>query len=233
MGGECVGAPTPPPVFFFSRLSERGFCRRVRSTSEPFAYMTLAAPSVYLAGPDVFYPHALAHLDRKAQVCRTHGLVPLVPVDNELEEASAGTPEALALGIYRGNLAQMAQADAIIANLTPFRGPHMDPGTAFEVGYFAALGKPVVCYTEHDQPLIDRVDAWSGEGQMSLSSQGEVRDVEGHLVENFGLRENLMIEGAALHQPQASARLGRQASFECFAQFETAVATLAAYFRAL
>lgn len=195
--------------------------------------MTLTAPSVYLAGPDVFYPQALEHLGRKAAVCESFGLIPLVPVDNELEEAHADTPEGLALGIYRGNLVQMAQADAIIANLTPFRGPHMDPGTAFEVGYFAALGKPVVCYTEHDQELIDRVDAWAGEGQMSLSSHGEVRDPQGHLVENFGLRENLMIEGAALHQPQAEERLGAKPSFECFSSFETAVAALARFYQGL
>lgn len=195
--------------------------------------MTLSAPSVYLAGPDVFYPQALEHLKRKASVCRSLGLAPLVPVDNELEDGHDGTPESLALGIYRGNLAQMAQADAIIANLTPFRGPHMDPGTAFEVGYFAALGKPVVCYTEHEQDLIDRVDAWAGEGQMSLSSHGEVRDPQGHLVENFGLRENLMIEGAALHQPLAAQRLGAKPSFECFSSFETAVAALARFYRDL
>jgi len=195
--------------------------------------MTSVSPSVYLAGPDVFYPQAVEHLQRKAAVCQSFGLTPLVPVDNELEEASAGTPEDLALGIYRGNLAQMGQADAIIANLTPFRGPHMDPGTAFEVGYFAAVGKPVVCYTEHDQELIDRVDAWAGEGQMSLSIQGEVRDPQGHLVENFGLRENLMIEGAALHQPLAAHRLGTPPSFECFSSFETAVAALARYYQSL
>ena len=32
----------------------------------------------------------------------------------------------------------MKEADAIIANLTPFRGPSADTGTVYELGYMAA-----------------------------------------------------------------------------------------------
>ena len=35
----------------------------------------------------------------------------------------------------------MDAADAIIANLTPFRGPGADAGTVYELGYMAGRGK--------------------------------------------------------------------------------------------
>ena len=34
----------------------------------------------------------------------------------------------------------------MLANLEPFRGSEPDSGTAFEVGYALALGKPVYAY---------------------------------------------------------------------------------------
>ena len=41
----------------------------------------------------------------------------------------------------------MDSADAIIANLTPFRGIAADTGTCFELGYMCAQGKPAFAYT--------------------------------------------------------------------------------------
>ena len=108
-------------------------------------------------------------------------------------------------GYAAGNLAMMDRADAIIANITPFRGPHMDPGTAFELGYMVAQGKPVMVYTQAVDSLVDRVSEWSGG---LVRDAGVLRDRNGHQVENFGLFENLMIEPAATrddHQIQTVA----------------------------
>ena len=41
----------------------------------------------------------------------------------------------------------MRTCDLLIANLTPFRGVSTDAGTAFEVGFMRALGRPVLGYT--------------------------------------------------------------------------------------
>ena len=42
------------------------------------------------------------------------------------------------------NLEAIRAADFVMANLNDFRGPgEPDSGTAFEVGFAAALGKPV------------------------------------------------------------------------------------------
>ena len=182
--------------------------------------------SVYLAGPDVFAPDVTARLAHRVAVCERLGLRALVPVDNDALPVLEGPDQALA--IYRGNLAKMEQATAILANITPFRGPHMDPGTAFEIGFFVARGKPVVCYSESPQPLADRVLAWSGAPRPAGAPA--LRDKEGALIEDFNLRENLMIE-ASMRDQHASAQLGHgvpaQAALICFSSFEDAARALA------
>lgn len=148
---------------------------------------------VYLSGPEVFLEDANDVLARKMAICRELGWEGLSPLDNEIP-AQVEDPRQAALAIYAGNLAMMDRADAIIANITPFRGPHMDPGTAFELGYMVAQGKPVMVYTQAIDSLVDRVADWSG----GLTREaGVLRDHNGHAVENFGLFENLMIEPAA------------------------------------
>ena len=49
------------------------------------------------------------------------------------------------------------RADLVMANLNPFRGAEPDSGTAFEVGYAIACGKPVWAYTEQADSLIVQV----------------------------------------------------------------------------
>src|SRR6202035_2747942 len=93
---------------------------------------------VYLAGPDVFLPDAVEIGRRKVELCTRHGLTGLYPLDNAIDLAATDA----SLQIFRGNEAMMQSADAIIANLTPFRGPGADAGTVYELGYMAGHGKP-------------------------------------------------------------------------------------------
>ena len=148
---------------------------------------------IYLSGPEVFLKDAKQVLARKQDVCRELGWIGLSPLDSELP-VDVKNPRDAALAIYAGNIAMMEEADAIIANITPFRGPHMDPGTAFEIGFMVAKGKPVMVYTQADRSLIERVSGWSGG---LCDENGVLRDLNGHQVENFELFENLMIEPAA------------------------------------
>ena len=180
---------------------------------------SLSRPKVYLAGPDVFYPDAVDRLQRHLELCAQLGLDALVPVDND---NITGTPREQALGIYQGNLEKMKAADAIIANITPFRGPHMDPGTAFEIGFFVAHEKPVVCYSSNPVALADRVRSWDHQSSCAPSP----RDRDGALIEDFGLAENLMIEGAVAlrslgHGVDASLVL------TCFEGFDSAARAMA------
>jgi len=156
---------------------------------------------IYLAGPDVFLPDAVEIGRRKAEICARHGLIGLYPLDNEVDPA-AGT---VSLTIFKGNEAMMDAADAIIANLTPFRGPGADPGTVYELGYMAGRGKLLFAYSNDPTIYAERV---ARSHQVTKSSAGSLIDLDGLAVEDFGLSDNLMmihaldLHGAALVTPR-------------------------------
>src|SRR5690349_16097831 len=108
---------------------------------------------IYLAGPDVFLPDALAIGKRKREICERHGVTGLYPLDNAVDLAA---PD-VSLQIFRGLEAMMDAADAVIANLTPFRGPGADPGTVYELGYMAGCGKRCFGYCNDPAPYAERV----------------------------------------------------------------------------
>ncbi|MBV9747490.1 MAG: nucleoside 2-deoxyribosyltransferase, partial [Acetobacteraceae bacterium] len=148
-------------------------------------------PKLYLAGPDVFLPDAEAVGRRKRALCEAFGFEGWYPLDNEIE--SQGVPADTAMAIYRGNSAMMRVADAIVANLTPFRGPSADVGTAFELGFMAALGKPCFAYSNDGRPFLARARETPG---LAPAAGGGWTDADGLRAEDFGLAENLMLDCA-------------------------------------
>lgn len=139
---------------------------------------------LYLAGPDVFLPGAVQIGARKRGICARYGIEGLFPLDVEVETQGRAEP------IFRGNLALMESADGGVFNLTPFRGPGADAGTAFELGFMAAQGKPVFGYSSNPAPYLDRVGVHCG--PLVRHGQGW-RDRDGLAVEDFGLSDNLML----------------------------------------
>ena len=116
-----------------------------------FADLILSAGNpmkIYLAGPDVFLPDAIEIGRRKAAICARHGVSGLYPLDNAVDLSAADA----SLAIFKGNEAMMDAADAIIANLTPFRGPSADAGTVYELGYMAGRGK--LCFAYSNDPAV-------------------------------------------------------------------------------
>lgn len=155
-------------------------------------------PRVYLAGPDVFLPGAGDWLARKKAICAECGLAAVVPLDPVPEEPA---PWAAVPGWRRialRNEAHIRASDAVIANLTPFRGASADPGTVYEVGFMRALGRPVFGYATTAAPFTERTLDWLGLGSPPCpGSPGDAthRDTDGMAIEAFGLFDNLMIEG--------------------------------------
>ncbi len=149
---------------------------------------------VYLAGPDVFLPDPAGMAERKRAICAAHGLTGIFPVDNHPHH-----PEEDAiprwLWIYRRNEAHMRDADAVIANLTPFRGPSADPGTVYELGFMRALGRKVLGYSNVAADLVPRTLDFLGAAAWR-DAEGRWRDAQGMAVEDFGLADNLMMDGA-------------------------------------
>ncbi|MBD9398211.1 nucleoside 2-deoxyribosyltransferase [Pseudomonas sp. PDM11] len=141
---------------------------------------TAGQPKVYLAGFDVFRADAVEHGEYLKRLCREQGLEGLYPFDNEVADGLA--PAEMAAQICRLNLAMIRDADAVLANLNPFRGFEPDSGTAFEVGAAVALGKPVWAYFEPQ-----------GSMRQWLSGDAAGRDVDGYFIEDFGLPRNLML----------------------------------------
>ncbi len=137
---------------------------------------------IYLAGPDVFRPDARKWADDASALLARHGQEALLPLDSG---------ETTASGIYAANIALIRSADALVANLNPFRGFEPDSGTCFEIGYAVALGKPVVGYLADTRTLVEKITDRPEIGAV-MNENGCV-DSDGWLVEDFGMPVNLML----------------------------------------
>ena len=84
----------------------------------------------------------------------------------------------------------MRGCNAMIVNLTPFRGPSADVGSAYEMGFMRALGRPIFAYSNDDRPFLDRVAAFCG-GALRIRPSGEHEDPDGMAIEPFTLHDNL------------------------------------------
>lgn len=145
--------------------------------------------TIYLAGFDVFRADSLAHGAWLKQQCRRYGFEGLYPLDNQAPAELSG--QALAQWIYEANIELIRRADAVMANLNAFRGAEPDSGTAFEVGYATALGKPVWAYVDEADSLVQRLAV------AQRDDPPRHVDAEGYTVEDFGLNLNLMLACSA------------------------------------
>ncbi len=187
-------------LFLFSVLFISGCSvSRLTGNSGPPTYY------VYLAGPEVFLPDPIgAGITKKQKIEELNQnqgwpfrLVGLYPMDNEISDFK---PDFVTgIKIYDANIDLMDKADFITANMVRFRGPSMDVGTAFEMGYMAGVDKPVFAYYdavpfygEAELPGLyrDKVKA-----HYPVSNDGE-HDVHGQSIENFQMADNLMMIGA-------------------------------------
>jgi nucleoside 2-deoxyribosyltransferase len=143
------------------------------------------AVKAYLAGPDVFLPNAGAQAAAKIALCADYGLAGIAPFNPELDMSLP--PALLWRRIYEDDLRMMRDCDIIIANLTPFRGASADAGTVLELGWFLGAGKPAYGYSNAAESFARRSEA----------HRARLADpLPGLAVEDFGLADNLMIEGA-------------------------------------
>lgn len=149
---------------------------------------------VYLAGPEVFLPNARAIGACKRVICERHALIGVFPGDEEGLCDPHQPPSEQGLAISRAMERAMRGCQAIIVNLTPFRGPSADVGSAYEMGFMRALGRPIFGYSNDERPFLDRVIAFCG-GAASLRSTGEHEDTDGMVIEPFALQDNLMLAG--------------------------------------
>jgi nucleoside 2-deoxyribosyltransferase len=145
-------------------------------------------PRLYLAGPEVFLPDPIEAGRIKCALAAAAGFEGLYPLDNVLDLMGRTKHQQAAL-ISAANEALMRSSDGAIANLTPFRGVSMDSGTAFEVGFMRALGRPVFGYSNATPSYRERALAFRKRGIPSGDYDHSSVDIE-----DFDLTENLMID---------------------------------------
>jgi nucleoside 2-deoxyribosyltransferase len=186
-------------------------------------------PYVYLAGPDVFYPDALSRGERMKEALAARGMAGLFPLDDAIDPGGYGDMKQYALAIAAACEAQIRKADLGIFNIQPWRGPEADDGTAYELGFMAALGKPVVLHTNDQRPFAERIVADVYRGEVYRDSALRRGTKDGMMIEEFGLADNLMLIGAAARS--ACLVLGERIdpativyrSFEAAADFAAAI----------
>jgi len=159
-------------------------------------------PIVYLAGPDVFFPDATARGERMKAGLAARGMVGLFPLDGDFDPAVFPDPKALAIAIARANETLMRRADIILANIQPWRGVEADDGTAYEIGFMAALGRLVVLYTNDPRPFGERIRNDVYGGKSYRDGAYERGEADGMMIEDFGLADNLMLINAAARSTQ-------------------------------
>lgn len=101
-----------------------------------------------------------------------------------LDETVSGngmTPAEHGIAISAKDARLARSCDAVLVNLTPYLGPSMDVGTAVELGLMVGLGKPAFGYTNKASDFAGRVADFGAP--------------VGWKTENFGLTDNLMVDG--------------------------------------
>jgi nucleoside 2-deoxyribosyltransferase len=135
--------------------------------------------SIYLAGPDVFKRDAIEYFKNLKEISKKYNHVGMAPSDNIKEILSQ---DNAATKIFFRNVEMIDNCDVVIANLEPFRGPNVDDGTAFEIGYGFAKGKLVYGYMEHSHKELK-----------DITSELYGKDDKFPEIEDFKYPRNLMI----------------------------------------
>lgn len=164
---------------------------------------------VYLAGPEVFLTfNQQAGKFIKAQTLlfntyylqsAPYNIEGLYPFDSGYRPKNMDFQDGI--NIYKGDIDLMNRSQAILANMVKFRGPGMDGGTAFEMGYMTAQGKVIVGYYD-ERPYFDNYKSNRHYKKKVKEEIGELTkkppynlmyDKNNLLVEPFEMPDNLMM----------------------------------------
>lgn len=148
---------------------------------------------VYLAGPEVFLKNAKEIGQAKKELCRKYGFEGIYPLDKEIEGTDKN-PREIGFCINTANEELIKTCEILVANITPFRGPSADVGTAYEMGYAHGLGKKVFAYTNTTEPFTERTIR-ALNFKIVRDMDGKLRDPYGMLIEEMDLTDNLMLDG--------------------------------------
>ena len=142
--------------------------------------------TVYLSGPERYDLDSVSRYDSMKQICRSHGLNPITPIDHLDIDEDSGELNPFIRSMYqlKKSSIQIQKSDIVIANLNDFRGWEPSNDTAFECGMSFQLGKKLYGYMDDTSRMIDRIP--------NYISEQDFKDECGNIVENFDYPINLM-----------------------------------------
>ncbi len=160
----------------------------------------------YLAGPDVFFPDAIEVGKKKKDYLAALGIEGHFPFDNEIPKEKFGDLKVASRAIADANETMMedvckdGRIGIILVNMTPFHGPSMDCGSAFEMGYMSALSRRknviIIGYSADERSFEQRVIEDVYHHQVTTHPDGKITGVDGNTIEAFGGADNLMLTAA-------------------------------------
>lgn len=145
---------------------------------------------IYAAGPQYLLPNVEEHTAWQHSVCVRHGYTLLSPSDKDIDFTLP--PQELSAVIYSSNIELIKSCDVVIADCNPWRGVGIDDGAAYELGFAAALGKPIYGYVKTMDSLTQRTIDTFG---LEMNEVGKYLDKDGFVVgDDFGTSINLMMQ---------------------------------------
>jgi nucleoside 2-deoxyribosyltransferase len=164
---------------------------------------------IYLAGPMVFYPDPLSAFNEMKAICARYNLEGVAPIDNQMNLEGLKPGKDLNLKIVQADFNLMDDLDGGIFCLDPFRRtPEMDVGTAVEIGYMKAQGKPMAGWTTDNREYPQKLSAYfrdhfnesfaATSANNAGATSGDMRDPDGMLVHSYDMVQHGMAEGAII-----------------------------------
>tara|TARA_B100000315_G_scaffold254808_1_gene296648 strand:- start:11268 stop:11807 length:540 start_codon:yes stop_codon:yes gene_type:complete len=151
---------------------------------------------VYLSGPDIFLPNSKDIDTNKKAICERYGMEGVSQLDMADERSFSGDAK-MASEIFEQTRELISSCDLLIANMSPFRGPSLEAGTALEMGIMLGLGKPVLGYCLNQEDYAARLMRLHDVFELPLNeASGDLQAPDGLVVENFGLSEGALVSGA-------------------------------------
>lgn len=169
-------------------------------------------PVVFLADNSRLQPDAHKQRDQVEAFCRRYGMKVEWPSEHAFAPSSVPLRVRMEVGppiddpapgrVLHNAWRKIGECDALIAEISPFRGPHMNPVVAFEIGVAVVHAIPVFAWTTAVWPsargqaprfklLDDRI--WCGD---KVAPDGNWRaEDDGLVVENFEMVEPAQIAG--------------------------------------
>ena len=151
---------------------------------------------VYLSGPDIFLPNSKDIDNNKKAICERYGMAGVSQLDMAGDRLFNGDAK-MAGEIFDQCRELITNCDLLIANMSPFRGPSLEAGTALEMGLMLGLGKPVLGYSLDKEDYAARLMTLHDVFELPLNeTSGDLQAPDGLVVENFGLSEGALVTGA-------------------------------------